>query len=142
MVYVDDIIITGTNSNAIQNLKLSLEKEFSIKDLGRLQYFLGIEVSRSNTGIFICQRKYTLDILRDMGMSGARIATFPMEQQLRLTPTDGEPLSDPTQYRRLIGRLLYLTVTRPDIQYAVNTLSQFMQSPRTSHLDVATRILR
>jgi len=142
LVYVDDIIIIGNNENAISKIKQFLAQSFSIKDLGNLSYFLGIEVSRSKKGIFLCQRKYTLDILSDSGMTGCRPSDFPMEQHLRLRPKDGTPLSDPTVYRRLIGRLLYLTVTRPDIQYAVNTLSQFMQSPYSSHFDAATRVLR
>jgi hypothetical protein len=142
LVYVDDIIITGNNEDAISDIKKFLAQAFSIKDLGNLSYFLGIEVSRSKKGIFLCQRKYTLDILSDSGMTGCRPSDFPMEQHLRLRPNEGSPLPDPTIYRRLIGRLLYLTVTRPDIQYAVNTLSQFMQSPCTTHLDAATRVLR
>ncbi|XP_026459264.1 uncharacterized protein LOC113359913 [Papaver somniferum] len=142
LVYVDDIIITGNNETSISNLKKFLEKSFSIKDLGKLQYFLGIEVSRSNRGIFLCQRKYILDILKDAGLTGDRTSDFPMEQQLRLKPNDGQPMSDPTIFRRLIGRLLYLTVTRPDITYIVNTLSQFMSNPHTTHMDVANRILR
>jgi hypothetical protein len=142
LVYVDDIIITGNNEDAISDIKRFLAKAFSIKDLGNLSYFLGIEVSRSKKGIFLCQRKYTLDILSDSGMTGCRPSDFPMEPHLRLRPNDGSPLPDPTIYRRLIGRLLYLAVTRPDIQYVVNTLSQFMQSPCTTHLDAATRVLR
>ena len=142
LVHVDDIIITGNNESAISKIKQFLAQSFFIKDLGNLGYFLGIEVSRSKKGIFLCQRKYTLDILSDSGMSGCRPTNFPMEQHLRLRPNEGTPLSDPTVYRRLVGRLLYLTVTRPDIQYAVNSLSQFMQSPCSSHFDAATRVLR
>jgi len=142
LIYVDDFIITGNNENAISKIKQFLAQSFSIKDLGNLSYFLGIEVSRSKKGIFLCQRKYTLDILSDSSITGCRPSDFPMEQHLRLRPNDGTPLSDPTVYRRLIGRFLYLTLTRPDIQYAVNTLSQFMQSPYSFHFDAATRVLR
>lgn len=85
--------------------------------------------------------KYALDILQDSGLTAARPSSFPMEQKLRLTSTDGIPLPDPTTYRRLLGRLIYLTVTRPDITFAVNNLSQFMQNPTFLHLDVAHRIL-
>lgn len=87
------------------------------------------------------QRKYELDILQDSGLIGSRPDKFPMEQNLSLTPTDGTLLNDPTKYRRLIGRLIYLTVTRPDIVYSVRVLSQFMQEPRKPHWDEAMRIL-
>ena len=127
LFYVDDIIITDNNNAAISKFKHFVAQSFSIKDLGTLCYFLGIELSRSRQGIFLCQRKYTLDILSDSGMTGSRPSNFPMEQHLRLRPADGTPLPDSTIYRRLVGRLLYLTITRPDIQYPVNKLSQFMQ---------------
>ncbi|XP_026381076.1 uncharacterized protein LOC113275735 [Papaver somniferum] len=142
LIYVDDIIITGTDNIFITSLKSRLASYFSIKDLGKLQYFLGIDVSRSSKGIFLCQRKYILDILKDSGLTGSRTSSFPMDAHLKLTSEAGTPLPDPSIYRRLIGRLLYLTVTRPDITYAVNYLSQFMQRPHSSHLDAANHVLR
>ncbi|XP_059450873.1 uncharacterized mitochondrial protein AtMg00810-like [Corylus avellana] len=142
LVYVDDIIITGNDDLAINQLKHFLEKKFLIKDLGKLKYFLGIEVARSKKGIFLSQKKYILDILKDTGLIGGRVSDFPMEQHLYLSPDDGTLLPDPTPYRRLVGRLIYLTVTRPDINYSVNILSQFMHSPRTAHMDAAHRVVR
>lgn len=115
LVYVDDIIITGDDPLSISILKKFLHSRFHIKDLGHLKYFLGIEVARSRKGIYLSQRKYTLDILSDLGHLGGRPCTFPMEQNLKLHSDEGHLLSDPSQYRRLIGRLLYLTITRPDI---------------------------
>ena len=99
-------------------------------------------MSRSKQGIFLCQRKYTLNILSDSSMTGSRPSDFPMEQHLRSQPKDGTLLPDPIIYRRLVGRLLYLTVTRPNIQYVVNTLSQFMQFPYSTHLDATNQVLR
>lgn len=127
---------------AIGSLKSFLNKRFRIKDLGALKYFLGIEIARSRKGIFISQRKYLLDILKDVGFLGARSASFPMEQNLKLLPDEGDLLHDPSIYRRLIGRLIYLTITRPDITFAVNTLSRFMQHPHKPHYDAALRVLR
>ncbi|XP_026383559.1 uncharacterized protein LOC113279061 [Papaver somniferum] len=133
---------SGNNDSAIQKLKQKLESKFSLKNLGRLQYFLGIEVSRSPKGIFLCQRKYILDIGNDSGLLGAKVSPSPMEQHLKILPTSGDLLPDPSVYRRLIGRLFYLQVTRPDITYSVNYLSQFMHQPRSSHLEVAHRVVR
>jgi hypothetical protein len=142
LIYVDDVIIAGNDSHRISSLKNYLHSQFRIKDLGPLKYFLGIEVARSSTGIVLSQRKYTLDILTESGMLGARPCSFPMEQQHKLSTDSGPSLPDPAQYRRLVGRLLYLTITRPDICYSVNILNQFMHDPRAAHLDAAMRILR
>ncbi|CAL1360108.1 unnamed protein product [Linum trigynum] len=142
LIYVDDIILGGTSLPTIQRVKDFLHQQFSIKDLGTLKYFLGVEVSRSKQGIVLTQRKYALDILADSGVQGSRPSLFPIEQNHHLSRLDGPPASDPSSYRRLIGRLLYLTVTRPDIVYAVNVLSQAVHDPRQAHVDAAHRVLR
>ncbi|KAI5330645.1 hypothetical protein L3X38_030043 [Prunus dulcis] len=141
LLYVDDMIITGNNDDAIRDLKHFLGTCFKIKDLGPLKYFLGVEIARSKSGISFCQRKYTLDILEGAGLLGAKPEKIPMEANVSLMPTGSDPLKDPTRYRRLIGRLIYLTITRPEITYAVNTLSQFMHEPRKHHFDTAHRLL-
>ena len=142
LIYVDDILLTGNDLHEIKMLKTHLLKRFFIKDLGELKYFLGIEFSRSKKGIFMSQRKYALDILQDIGLTRVKPEKFPMEQNLKLTDEDGELLHDPSRYRRLVGRLIYLTVTRPDIVYPVRTLSQFMNTPRKPHWEAALRVLR
>lgn len=111
LVYVDDILITGSDVVAINKLKDFLHSKFPIKDLGFLKYFLGIEVARSSNGIFLSQRKYSLDIIHDAGLLGCKLVAFPMEQNLRLTNDQGELLHDPAVFRRLVGRLLYLLTT-------------------------------
>ncbi|KAF5780569.1 putative RNA-directed DNA polymerase [Helianthus annuus] len=142
LIYVDDVIIVGNNFAKIQEIKNCLHDRFSIKDLGQLKYFLGIEVARTSRGLVLSQRKYTLDILEDSGMEGCRPSIFPIEQNLKLGMDKEDPKVDAGVYRRLIGRLLYLQATRPDIAFSVNTLSQFVSNPRQSHMNVVTRILR
>ncbi|RVW85016.1 Retrovirus-related Pol polyprotein from transposon TNT 1-94 [Vitis vinifera] len=120
VVYVDDIVITGSDQDGIQKLKQHLFTHFQTKDLGKLKYFLGIEIAQSSSGVVLSQRKYALDILEETG----------------------EPLGDPGRYRRLVGKLNYLTITRPDISFPVSVVSQFLQSPCDSHWDAVIRILR
>lgn len=136
------MVVTGNDKEAISTTKAFLASQFKLKDLGTLKYFLGVEIARSRSGISINQRKYTLDILQEAGLLGAKPASFPMEQSLKLNLTDGQLLKDSTYYRRLVGKLIYLTITRPEISYTVNTLSQFMQAPRQPHLDAVHRLLR
>ncbi|KAK8934710.1 hypothetical protein KSP39_PZI014426 [Platanthera zijinensis] len=142
IVYVDDIVITGDDVEEVQILKQKLAREFEVKDLGRLRYFLGIEVARSKQGIFISQQKYTLDLLAKMGMSGCRPADTPIEANHRLGRDDGENIEDISGFQRLVGRLIFLSHTRPDISYAVSVVSQYMHAPKTRHMDAALRILR
>lgn len=122
LVYVDDIIITDNDHSKIQCLKRFLEAKFYIKDLGRLKHFLGIEVARSKQSIFLSSKIHFRhsQIYR---FYWGRVSNFPMEQKLYLSPDDGTLLPNLTIYRRLVGRLIYLTVTRSDLNYAVQILS-------------------
>ncbi|KAI3511072.1 hypothetical protein L1887_18216 [Cichorium endivia] len=142
LIYVDDVIVVGNNLERIQQTKRRLDEAFSIKDLGQLKYFLGIEVAKTPEGLVLSQRKYVLDILKDSGMLGCKPSPFPIEQNLKLDRGENEERVDASQYRRLIGRLLYLQATRPDVTYAVNALSQFVADPRQNHMDALTRVLR
>ena len=141
LVYVDDLIITGDNKDEIQSLKSALHKTFSIKDLGALRYFLGIEMDHSSNGLFLNQRKYVIDLLDEAEMKDSKPAPTPVKSNLKLDVA-GEPLSDISVYQRLVGKLIYLTITRPDITYAVSLVSQFMHSPTSHHLKLVKRILR
>ncbi|GAU46710.1 hypothetical protein TSUD_287990 [Trifolium subterraneum] len=142
LVYVDDLVLGGTDVEEINSIKRLLDKKFSIKDLGLLKYFLGFEVARSQKGISLCQRKYTLDLIKDTGLLGSKPCNTPMQPQLQLHTASGDPISDPIVYRRLIGRLLYLTHTRPDIAYTVSKLSQFLAKPSTEHMLAAIHVLK
>ncbi|KAM6555738.1 hypothetical protein CsatB_002757 [Cannabis sativa] len=142
LVYVDDIIITGPNITLLHQLQDSLNDQFQLKALGPLKYFLGFEIARSKEGVFLSQRKYTLQLLEDTGYTGSKPAKTPMDPRTKLDDQEGHLLDDPSTYRQLIGRLLYLTLSRPDITFAVNTLSQFMSSPRTPHMQAVHHLLR
>lgn len=142
LVYVDDVILAGNNLHEIEETKQFLSQCFKLKDLGQLKYFLGIEVARSKRGITLCQRKYALEILDDAGFLGVKPSRFPVDQNLSLTQIEGKVLNDPSSYRRLVGRLIYLTITRPDLAYAVHMLSQFMEKPRQPYLEAAHKVLK
>lgn len=126
----------------IKSVKLFLDQQFKIKDLGQLRFFLGLEIARSSSGIFLNQRKYTLELLEDTGFLGSKPASVPLDPHTKLSATDGVPFDDPSGYRRLIGRLFYLTHTRPDISFSVQHLSQYVSNPLVPHYQAATRILR
>ncbi|KAK1412979.1 hypothetical protein QVD17_34637 [Tagetes erecta] len=147
LVYVDDIIITGDNDIDLKAVKAQIMSKFKIKDLGELKYFLGIEVLKSDEGIVLSQRKYCLDLLSEFGMLGSKPVSNPIEQNIIVTDKqnsykDDFELADVTGYQKLIGKLIYLTLTRPDISYTVGCLSQFMHKPLDSHLKIAMRLLR
>ena len=139
---MDDIVITGSDQDGIQKLKQHLFTHFQTKDLGKLKYFLGIEIAQSISGVVLSQRKYALDILEETGMLDCKPVDTPMDPNVKLVPGQGEPLGDPGRYRRLVGKLNYLTITRPDISFPVSVVSQFLQSPCDSHWDAVIRILR
>lgn len=142
LVYVDDLLICGNNSHMVRRFKEYLSKCFAMKDLGKLKYFLGIEVSRDPEGIFLLQRKYTLDIVAETGNLGSRPVSTPLEQNHQLAKSKAPSLADPTKYLRLMGRLIYLLNTRPELCYSVHLLSQFMQAPTEEHWSAALRVMR
>lgn len=151
LVYVDDLLITGSNTQLITEAKDTLHQQFKLKDLGELKYFLGIEVLRSSKGVVLNQRRYVSELIADIGLTGAKPAPTPQESNLRLTSVEHDLLTghtgdtvlhDVAPYLRLIGKLLYITITRPDISYAIQTLSQFMQTPKKSHWEAAIRVVR
>ena len=142
IVYVDDIILTGDDLEELTSLKKKMAEDFEIKDLGILKYFLGMEFARSREGIFVNQRKYILDLLEETGLLGCKATETPIEANLKLNPANPEDVIEREKFQRPVGRLIYLSHTRPDIAFAVSMVSQFMHSPGQDHFDAAYRILR
>ena len=126
---MDDIILIGNHEEKIDLLKKLLTKEFEIKDLGNLKYFLGMEIARSKKGIAVSQRKYVLDLLNETEMLGCKPEETPMDSTVKLEESDGSPPVDKGRYQRLVGKLIYLSHTRPDFGFSVSMVSQFMNNP-------------
>ncbi|XP_071695154.1 uncharacterized mitochondrial protein AtMg00810-like [Rutidosis leptorrhynchoides] len=145
LVYVDDIIITGNNNSEVDNVKRFLNSKFMIKDLGLLKYYLGIKIIKGNEGLCMSQRKYCLDLLDEFGMSACKPIDTPLEVNsvLASEASKGDDfLENITEFKKLIGKLIYFTHTRPDISYSVQILSQHMHAPLQSHVKAALRVLR
>ncbi|RDX83433.1 hypothetical protein CR513_35642, partial [Mucuna pruriens] len=128
LVYVDDLIIPRNNKDVIEGFKSYLSTCFYIKDTGNLKYSLGL--------------KYALDIILETGLLGANLVGFPLKQNHRLTLPNGVILEDLERYRQLVGRLIYMTISRPKLSYFVHILAQFMQCPQQEHWEVATFVVR
>jgi hypothetical protein len=142
LVYVDDIVLTGDSMTEIDNIKTHLHNTFGIKDLGTLKFFLDLEVAHSTKGITLSQRQYCLDLLAETGDLGSKPSSIPMDPSHKLHHDDGPPYTDVTGYRTLVGKLLYLTNTRPDIAFPVQQLCQFLDCPTTLHYKAAHKVLR
>jgi hypothetical protein len=139
---VDDILITGPNSQAITALITALQSDFPVKDLGPIHYFIGIEVLHDVNGLFLSQKQYILDLLKRSNMVNAKSVTSPMSSSTTLTRFDSEAFGDPSLYRSIVGSLQYLSLTRPDVSFAVNKVCQFLQRPTINHWTAVKRILR
>jgi len=144
LVYVDDLVLTGNNIEEINHITAILHQQFKIKNLDDLTYFLGLEVARNSSGLHLIQQKYVLDLLHETRILDSAPVPTPMIHSSRLKSSEGILFyeKDSSTYRRLIGRLIYLTNTRPDITFSVNNLSQFLSSPTKAHQQAFFRILR
>ena len=123
-------------------MKKYLHLVFHMKDLGELKYFLGLKVIKTAEGIFVCQRKYTQDFLKEVGMIGYKPLQLSLASNVKLSIDSEILLKDPNKYRRSIGKFIYLTITRPDISYSVQVLSQFMNSATEDRMKAATHVLK
>lgn len=140
--YVDDIILT-TSSDALRKSIISLlNSEFAMKDLGHLNYFLGIAVTRHKHGLFLTQKKYVEDILSRVDKSSCKTCPTPVDTKPKMSAAHSVPYEDPSLYRSLAGALQYLTFTRPNISYAVQQVCLFMHNPMDTHMHALRMILR
>ncbi|KAG7551025.1 Zinc finger CCHC-type [Arabidopsis thaliana x Arabidopsis arenosa] len=142
LLYVDDMIITGNDDAEIARLQEDMSIRFEMKKLGELNNFLGLEVERVKDGIFVGQQGYARRIVEKFGVHEGKTRTTPMDVNIKLRRDEGSLLPDARPYRALVGSLLYLTITRPDIAFAVGLVSRFMQAPMKPHLEAAKKILK
>ncbi|KAL8149357.1 hypothetical protein AgCh_006393 [Apium graveolens] len=142
VVYVDDILLSGNDFSLIKSLKALLHERFSIKDLGAVKFYLGLEVLRNNQGFFLSQHKFIIDLLKSANMEDCKPLSVPLDPYIKLYDNDlsGPLLSTPTFYKAIVGKLLYLTSSRPDICFSVQLLSQFLHAQ--AHLVAVERVLR
>jgi transposase InsO family protein len=141
-LYVDDLIFTGNDQNMFDEFKKSMEKNFAMTDLGKMRYFLGIEVKQGDSGIFIHQQKYAVEILKRFGMNECNSVCNPIVPGCRLK-RDGEgKASDATAYKQMVGCLMYLLATRPDMAFSVCLVARYMERPTEIHVAAVKRILR
>ena len=129
LLYVDDMIITDNDLSGIQELKDFLSQQFEIKDFGHLSYFLGLEITHFTDGIYITQVKYASKLLSRVGLIDSKTVDTLVELNAHLISLGGKPLSNPSLYKRLVGNLIYLIVTYPDIFYVVHQVSQYLSAP-------------
>jgi hypothetical protein len=123
LLYVDEMIITEDDLFGIRDLQYFLSQNFEMMDLRQLNYFLGLEVTLGSDGYYLSQEKYVSNLLSKSGLTDSKTCTSPLEPYIRLLATDDESLPDATLYRQLVGSLIYLTVTRPDISHAIHLVS-------------------
>ena len=141
LLYVDDIVLTASSTELLRRIIEALQREFSMKDLGELHHFLGMQVQRSGDGMLLSQRQYMMDILDRAGMTDCKPCSTPVDTNPKMA-ADGDPVADAYDFRSLTGALQYLTFTRPDIAYAVQQVCLHMHDPREPHLLALKRILR
>ena len=141
-LYVDDLIITGDATYLIDTIKQQMSQMFEMKHLGKLRYCLGLEIWRDSGQTFMSQAKYVKGLLEKFRMDQCKSTPVPLQQNIKLQCEDGSKVVDVTLYRQLVGSLIYLTTTRPDLAYAISVLSQFMSKPLESHWNAAKSVLR
>jgi len=123
VIYVDDLIVRGYSDINISDLKKLLKQKFEMKDLGKLHYFLGIEVIQSPNGIWLLQRQYALNKLSEYGMTSCKSISIPLEQNVKLSADEGDLVEDTTMYKHIVGSLIHMTNTRPYLSFMVGMVN-------------------
>jgi Reverse transcriptase (RNA-dependent DNA polymerase) len=141
-LYVDDMIYMGTNQELVSEFRGKMKQQFEMTDLGLLKYFLGLEVIQREDGMFLSQQKYARDLLKKFEMENCNTCSTPMNVKEKLMKDDNTGAADGLKFRSLVGGLIYLTHSRPDITFSVSVISRFMQSPTKHHMGAAKRVLR
>jgi hypothetical protein len=142
LLYVDDIILSASTTTLHQAITSRLKSEFAIKDLGDLHFFLGVDVQRRKDGFHLSQAAYARDVLDRAGMSNCKPVSTPADTKAKTSSIDGPLFPDGSWYRSMAGALQYLTLTRPDMAYAIQQVSLHMHQPRECHAAMLKRILR
>eukprot|EP00253_Pinus_taeda_P022978 PITA_22978 len=142
VLYVDDVIFIGNDDHLIENFKTVMKEKFEMTGMGLLRYFLGIEVDQNENGIFISQAKYVNEVLERSNMLDNKAAIIPTVMGLKPSKEDNSKDFDPSLYKSIVGNLMYLTATRPDIMFVVSLISRFMERPKEAHWQAAKRIMR
>ena len=141
-IYVDDIVYISNNEALMNEFKREMMHRYEMTDLGLLHHFLGMGVLQNDQSIFIHQSKYAKSLLKRFGLANSKPVSIPLAIGEKLRKEDGNELADESLYRKIIGSLLYLTITRLDIMYSTSLLSRFMNQPTRKHKGVARRVLR
>ncbi|XP_020681678.1 uncharacterized protein LOC110099015 [Dendrobium catenatum] len=142
LIYVDDILLTGNSTTEINRLLANLHDRFHMRNLGPLSQFLGIQAIKNKDGLILHQQHYAQNIIHRAGMTSSKPVSNPISSKIALKDKSYDPFPDPHLYRHLIGSLQYLTLTRPDIQFAVHQLCQHMHNPLNIHHEALKRLIR
>ncbi|CAJ2661709.1 unnamed protein product [Trifolium pratense] len=141
-IYVDDIIFGSTNASLCKNFSKIMQDEFEMSMMGELKFFLGIQINQKKEGTYVHQSKYTKELLKKFNLDDCKIMNTPMHSTTNMSKSDDEGKVDQKVYRGMIGSLLYLTASRPDILFSVCLCARFQSDPRESHLTAVKRIFR
>lgn len=141
-VYIDDIIFGSDDDKLSQQFAKDMQKEFEMSLLGELKFFLGLQISQQNNGIFISQSKYIKKMLKKFGMEDCKLVSTPMTTGCKLSKDDKLKEVDQKLYRSMIGSLLYVTASRPDVMHVVGLVARFQDNPKETHVLAIKRIFR